>query len=156
MPPLTFPVLVVQQGAIPVLIRVLSEQESLIELFVTIPIPPEVRQRLSEAEPPLRLRILLTLRRELLLSGRTGFGVLPPAATSVEQIETISLNQQISVSTGAGAEVSRLLDGLIEVAKTAMRVVAVIAPVAQGGPGTGGTSPPSPTDAEHGPGRMFG
>lgn len=155
-PPIAFPVLAVQQGAIPVLIRALSDQESMVEIFVNIPIPAEVRQRLSQAEPQLRLRVLLTLRRELLLSGRTGFGIVPPTATSAEQVEVITLNQQVSVATGAGAEVTRLLDGLLEVASAAMRAASVLAPVASGSPGTGGTSPPPSSDAEHGPGRMFG
>ncbi|MGP8159016.1 MAG: hypothetical protein ACLPWO_05360 [Thermoplasmata archaeon] len=151
-----FAVLAVEQGAVPVMVRVVDEPEEILEIFVAAPIPKEIRDRLAKAPPELRVKVLLAVRHELLSSTRTGFGILPATATSMEQVEVISVNQQICVKGGRGAEVTRLLDGLIEVATAMLRAGAVLSPIATGGSGTSTTSTASPTDTDTGPGRMFG
>lgn len=155
-PALSFPVLIVQQGAVPVGLRVLSERESMLEVFVSVPFPPDLRTRLAQVDGQLKLKLLFALRRELLSSGRTGFGVTPPNASSIEQVEGVAVNQQISVKGAQGAEVSRLLDGLVEVATAVIRAISVVAPLGSGGAGTATPSSPQSPDASSGPGRMFG
>jgi hypothetical protein len=134
----------------------MSEAEAIIEVFAPIGIPPEVRQALAAApDPQLRLKVLLGLRRELLLSERTGFSIQPVTATSIEQFEAIHLTQQICVAGGGGSEVSRLLDSVIEIATTALRAMSIFAPVVTGGPSSATTSSATAPDAERGPGRMY-
>lgn len=153
--PAAFPILVVQQGSFPVIVRVLSEQEELVSIFMQIPVPPEVRTRLSTAEPPLPLKVYLQLRKELLSSGRTGFNLIPPTAANVSQIEVIALNQEVSVKGRSGAEITRLLDATVEVATLAARAVSLLAPVVAGAPATTSTAPPPAPDSASGPGSMY-
>jgi len=152
-PTIPFAVLAVQQGSFPVIVRVASEDSSIVSVFINIPIPPEVRQRLRSAEPPLLLRLLLSLRKELLSSGRCGFNIMPSSATSADQVEMVAINQEICVAGGWGAEITRLLDATVEVATAAAKVVGLYAPVAGGAPSTSATS--SPRTPSEGPGSMF-
>ena len=118
----TLPALSIKHGAVTLII---VDQNGVLAVMSLINIPQEIRQATQSLSNEIQERILSALRSGLMDSPRTGWTLVPPTVTRVDELEAIQLFQLLKVAEQGVEGFNRLADAIQEVATMTIKLGAI-------------------------------